>query len=76
MIKILTRTIFFAAHTNKQIEREQWVEFHTLVNVSNGGPMAYTISGNGEEYLDLSQTQLYIIAKILNNNGTVLKDNS
>ena len=66
--------LFSLPPTQTVIERGQWVEFHPLANVSDGGPLEFNISGSGEEYLDLSQTHLYIKAKILNNDGTVLKE--
>ena len=68
--------LFSLPPTQTVIERGQWVEFHPLANVSDAGPLELNVSGSGEEYLDLSQTQLYVKAKILNNDGTILKDKS
>ncbi|XP_035212161.1 uncharacterized protein F54H12.2-like [Stegodyphus dumicola] len=41
-------------------------------NVSDGGPIEFHISG-GEDYLDLSETHLYVKAKILNSDGSHLQ---
>ncbi|KAF8791613.1 hypothetical protein HNY73_006454 [Argiope bruennichi] len=61
--------------TQTAVENGQWVEFHPLSNVFDGGPVEFHISGSGEEYLDLSQTQLYVKAKILKADGSpILKE--
>ncbi|GIY56170.1 uncharacterized protein CDAR_283341 [Caerostris darwini] len=49
--------------TQKAIEGGHWVEFHPLSKVFDGGPVEFHISGSGEEYVDLSQTQLFVKAK-------------
>lgn len=61
--------LFSLPPTQTVIERGQWVEFHPLANVFDGGPVEFNISGSGEEYLDLSQTQLYVKAKIVKEDG-------
>ncbi|GFX60947.1 uncharacterized protein F54H12.2 [Trichonephila clavipes] len=45
------------------IEKGQWIQFHPIANVTDGGPIEFLISGSDEDYLDLSQTQLYVKAK-------------
>ncbi|GFU07963.1 uncharacterized protein F54H12.2 [Trichonephila clavipes] len=60
----LERELFHLPATQTAIERGQWVEFHPLSNVFDGGPVEFHISGSGEEYLDLSQTQLFLKAKL------------
>ncbi|GFW01823.1 uncharacterized protein F54H12.2 [Trichonephila clavipes] len=42
----------------------QWVQFHPITNVADGGPIEFLIPGSGDAYLDLSQTQLHVRAKI------------
>lgn len=64
--------LFTLPPTQTVIERSQWVEFHPLANVSDGGPVEFNISGSGDDYLDLSQTQLYIKVKILKSDGKPL----
>ncbi|GBM16061.1 hypothetical protein AVEN_163107-1 [Araneus ventricosus] len=57
------------------IENGHLFEFHPLSNVFDGRPVEFHISGSGEEYLDLSQTQLYLKAKILKGDGSpILKE--
>ncbi|GBO14422.1 hypothetical protein AVEN_176721-1 [Araneus ventricosus] len=57
--------LFHLPPTRTAVENGQWVEFNHVSNVFDGGPVEFHISGSGEEYLDLSQTQLYVKAKIL-----------
>ena len=68
--------LFTLPPTQTVIEKGQWVEFHPLANVTDGGPVEFNISGSGEDYLDLSQTQLYVKAKILKNDGTSIDEKS
>ncbi|GFX65950.1 uncharacterized protein F54H12.2 [Trichonephila clavipes] len=66
--------LFTLPPTQTVIEKGQWIQFHPIANVTDGGPVEFLISGGGEDYLDLSQTQLYVKAKILKNDGKVLTD--
>ncbi|KFM69670.1 hypothetical protein X975_14593, partial [Stegodyphus mimosarum] len=61
--------LFSLPPTQTVIEKGQWVEFHPLANVSEGSPVEFNVSGSGDDYLDLSQTQLYVKVKILKNDG-------
>ncbi|GIY72273.1 uncharacterized protein F54H12.2 [Caerostris extrusa] len=49
------------------------LNFTLLSKVFDGGPVEFHISGSGEEYVDLSQTQLYVKAKIVKADGTPLE---
>ncbi|GFX04570.1 uncharacterized protein F54H12.2 [Trichonephila clavipes] len=53
-----------APPTQTVIEKGQWVQFHPITNLADGGPMEFLIPGSGDAYLDLSQTQLHVRAKI------------
>ncbi|GFW83887.1 uncharacterized protein F54H12.2 [Trichonephila clavipes] len=66
--------LFSLPPTQTVIERGHWVQFHAIANVSDGGPIEFVISGSGEEYLDLSQTQLYVRAKILRSDGKLITE--
>ncbi|GFX12398.1 uncharacterized protein TNCV_1035851 [Trichonephila clavipes] len=65
--------LFHLPATQTAKERGQWVEFHPLSNVFDGGPVEFHISGSGEEYLDLSQTQLFLKAKIVKSDGSPIE---
>ncbi|XP_035231361.1 uncharacterized protein F54H12.2-like [Stegodyphus dumicola] len=65
----------FTLHpTQTVIERGQWVQFHPLSNASDGGPIEFHVSGTREDYLDLSQTQLFLKVKVVISDGSLLKD--
>lgn len=64
--------LFNLPATQTAIESGQWIEFHPLSNVFDGGPVEFHISGSAEEYIDLSQTQLYVKAKIVKTDGSPL----
>ncbi|GFX25503.1 uncharacterized protein F54H12.2 [Trichonephila clavipes] len=66
--------LFALPPTQTVIERGHWVQFHPIANVSDGGPIEFVISGSCEEYLDLSQTQLYVRAKILRSDGRLITE--
>ncbi|XP_035226306.1 uncharacterized protein F54H12.2-like [Stegodyphus dumicola] len=61
--------LFTLPPTQTVIERGQWIEFHPLANVTDGSPVEFNVAGSGDDYLDLSQTQLYVKVKILKSNG-------
>lgn len=64
--------LFSVPLTQTSIEESKWVEYLPLNSVTeNRGPLEFMISGSGEEYVDLSETYLHIIAKITNKDGTV-----
>ncbi|GFU02945.1 uncharacterized protein F54H12.2 [Trichonephila clavipes] len=65
--------LFLLPATQTAIERGQWVEFQPLSNVFDGGPVEFHISGSGEEYLDLSQTQFFLKAKIVKSDGSPIE---
>lgn len=64
--------LFTLPPTQTVIEKGHWVEFHPVANVSDGGPLEFLISGSGQDYLDLSETQLYVKCKILKKDEKIL----
>ncbi|GFY07415.1 hypothetical protein TNCV_5086001 [Trichonephila clavipes] len=56
-------------------EKGQCIEFHPIGNVAHAGLVQFLISRSDEDYLDLSQTQLYVKAKIVKSNGKALTAN-
>ncbi|XP_035233536.1 uncharacterized protein F54H12.2-like [Stegodyphus dumicola] len=61
--------LFHIPGTQTVIQNGQWIQFHPLSNVFDGGPVEFLVSGSGEEYMDLSQTLLYVKAKIIKTDG-------
>ncbi|GFT64346.1 uncharacterized protein F54H12.2 [Trichonephila clavipes] len=59
------------------IQDGQWKQFHPLSNVFDNAPVEFHISGSAEDYIDLSQTQLYVKAKIVKvDNTPITKDDT
>ncbi|KAI8484230.1 hypothetical protein Bbelb_380150 [Branchiostoma belcheri] len=50
----------------------RWVEYHPVASLAESSPIEFDIPGAGEEFTDLSQTQLYVRAKIVRANGADL----
>ncbi|GFT37574.1 uncharacterized protein TNCV_546091 [Trichonephila clavipes] len=57
--------LFNLPGTQTVIQDGQWKQFHPLSNVFDNAPVEFHISGSAEDYIDLSQTQLYVKAKIV-----------
>ncbi|GFX18320.1 uncharacterized protein F54H12.2 [Trichonephila clavipes] len=63
--------------TQTVIQDGQWKQFHPLSNVFDNAPVEFHISGSAEDYIDLSQTQLYVKAKIKKvDNTPITKDDT
>ena len=45
-------------------------DYHPLNNVSSGGPFEFVIPGSHDEYIDVNDIQLYILAKVTKADGT------
>ena len=56
------------------IEHGQYVEYNPIAAIALGQPIEFNISGGGQNYLDLANTQLYVKAQILRQNGNPLLD--
>ncbi|XP_054715550.1 uncharacterized protein F54H12.2-like [Uloborus diversus] len=61
--------LFSLPPTQTVIESGNWIEFHPLAHVADGGPLEFNVSGSGENYLDCSQTLLFVTAKIVKTDG-------
>ena len=66
--------LFLIPPTQTAIEKGHFIEYHPLANIHDGGPVEFNISGNGEDYMDLSQSYLYVKVKIVKPDGTNLKN--
>ena len=64
--------LFTIPATQTSITKGQWIEYHPLSNITDSGPIEFSVSGSGEEYLDLARTLLFLKAKITKANGTAL----
>ncbi|XP_071036995.1 uncharacterized protein F54H12.2-like [Parasteatoda tepidariorum] len=69
--------LFNLPGTQTVIQDGQWIQFHPLSNVFDNAPVEFHIYGSGEDYIDLSQTQLYVKAKIVKtDNSAITKDDT
>lgn len=66
--------LFVIPPTQTAIEKGQFIEYHPLANIRDGGPIEFNISGSGEDYIDLSSTYLHVKAKIVKSDGTPLPE--
>ena len=64
--------LFSVPPTQTSIENGTWVEYHPISTIADGTPIEFEIPGNGEDYLDLANTYLYVQAKIVQANGNNL----
>ncbi len=64
--------LFSVPPTQTSVEKGALIPYQPIASITDGGPIEFYIPGSGDEYLDLSQTQLYVKAKITNADGTNL----
>ncbi|XP_071036448.1 uncharacterized protein F54H12.2-like [Parasteatoda tepidariorum] len=64
--------LFNLPSTQTVIQDGQWIQFHPLSNVFDYAPVEFHVSGSSEDYIDLSQTQLYVKAKIAKSDNTLI----
>jgi len=57
--------LFSVPSTQTSVETGNWIEYHPLTTMDDGSPIEFDISGNGEDYIDLTNTMLYVQAKIM-----------
>ncbi|XP_042912887.1 uncharacterized protein F54H12.2-like [Parasteatoda tepidariorum] len=64
--------LFSLPITQTVIQDGQWIQFHPLSNVFDNAPVEFHVSGSAEDYIDLSQTQLFVKAKIVKSDNTLI----
>lgn len=66
--------LFSVPPTQTSIENGRYVEYHPISSISDGAPIEFEVSASGDDYLDLSNSYLYVRAKITKPNGNNLED--
>jgi len=61
--------LFSVPPTQTSVENGNWIEYHPLSSVGDDSPIEFEINGNGEDYIDLANSMLYVRAKIVQPNG-------
>ena len=56
------------------VHKVRWIEHRPVDQISEGSAIEFVISGNGNTYIDLRRTHLYVRAKIVNPDGSKLSD--
>ncbi|XP_066566331.1 uncharacterized protein F54H12.2-like [Amia ocellicauda] len=64
--------LFQLAPTQTSFEKSIYVEVLPLTALSDNAPLEFYITGNGEDYLDLNNTVIYLTCKITKHDGTDL----
>src|SRR5215469_2426257 len=64
--------IFAVPSTQTSIESGSVVEYNPIASIAQGSPIEFNISGSGQDYLDLANTQLYVKAQILRANNDAI----
>ncbi|XP_062975022.1 uncharacterized protein F54H12.2-like [Elgaria multicarinata webbii] len=64
--------LFNIGPTQTSIERSLFIEVPSLSALTDTAPLDFFIAGNGEDYMDLNNTLLYVCCKIVNPDGTNL----
>jgi hypothetical protein len=57
--------LFTVPPTQESVEKGQFVTFRPISSITANAPIEFNIPGSGSEYIDLSQTMLYLKAKII-----------
>jgi len=52
------------------------VEYHPISSIQNNAPIEFYVSGSGDQYIDPSNIQLYVRAKITKADGSALDPNA
>ena len=68
--------LFTLQPTQTSIEESAVVEYHPISSIQNKGPIEFDVTGTGDQYIDVSNIQLYIRAKITKRDGNNLEPNS
>lgn len=68
--------LFSVPPTQTSIIAGQWVEYQPLSSLSTSGPIEFSISGSGEDYVDFSQSWLLLEAKVTKPDGSNLGANT
>nr|XP_022298542.1 uncharacterized protein F54H12.2-like [Crassostrea virginica] len=66
--------LFQVPPTNIALEDSKWIEYYPVSSTltSDTAPIEFEIKGQGDEYVDLSQTYIQMLVKFTKDNGTAL----
>jgi hypothetical protein len=61
--------LFSIPATQTSVESGMYVDYHPVSSITSGAPIEFGVNATGEDYLDLSNSQLHVRAKIVKANG-------
>src|SRR6266516_1228944 len=64
--------LFTVPPTQTSIESGGWVEYNPISSLADGVPIEFVVSGSGQDYIDLANTQLCVRAEIVQGNNTAI----
>ena len=50
--------IFTVLPMQTSVEAGGWVEFNLILSIADGTPIEFVVGGNGQDYLEMANTQL------------------
>ena len=62
--------LFTSPMTQTAIENSVWSEYNPVSAINDGAPIEFYVSGSGTDYIDLSNTQLFVRAQLTRADGT------
>ena len=68
--------LFGVPPTQTSVEHGYWEQKGLTSALTDQGPYEFVVSGAGEDYIDLSNTHLFVEAQIVKNDGTNLADDT
>jgi hypothetical protein len=69
--------LFSVLPTQTSIESSNYIDYHPIASLTNDtSPIEFYVGGSGQDYIDLSATQLYVRAEIVRPNGQPIEDAS
>lgn len=64
--------LFTLPPTQTCIENANWIQYKPLSSLTDDSPIEFVVGGNGDEYIDISQTILTVKVKIVQLDGNNL----
>ena len=64
--------LFVVPPTQTSIEGGDWIEYNPISSIADGVPIEFQVLGNGDSYLDVNSTQIYVKAEIVQANGAAI----
>ena len=68
--------LFAVPTTQTSILSGGYVEYNPVSSIGDGTPIEFDVCGSGQDYIDLANTQLYVKAKIVNHDNTIIADDA